>query len=145
MLRPRNGTTPPNDYPPEPDTPLSHYSPTLSGPLDIKEDVPPMNDLYEEKSGLAGQGQGGATHGLGLASRRGEKAPSITINATSLGGRSNGQVKRLGASSAALQGKSPDDTGLSQRAWMIVGVLVTLLFFSRHLLRKLLSGIGGRD
>ena len=51
----------------------------------------PLNEIYDEKPG--------AVHGLGLGAgggRRGEKGPSISINATNLGGGRNGQVKRLG-------------------------------------------------
>lgn len=134
MLRPRNGATPEDEYPPEPDTPLSHYSPTMSGSQGVAGDTMPLGEVYDEKSGVAGT----PMHGLGLAGRRGEKMPTLSLHATELGQRGkHGQIKRLGES-YLVQAFAvwANGVGLSQRAWMIAGVLMTLLFFSRYLLRE---------
>ena len=97
MLRPRNGTSPEGDSPHEPDTPNSHYSPTMpasQGGSGVPGDMSPLDGAFDEKTGTQ-------VHGLGLASRRGSKPPTLSLGTDSnaLFARATGKGKgaKLGA------------------------------------------------
>ena len=96
MLRPRNGSSPEGDTPPEPDTPNSHYSPTMQnsqqlGGSGVPGDVSPLEGAFDEKTGTQ-------VHGLGLASRRGSKPPTLSLGADSnnVFARGKGKGAKLG-------------------------------------------------
>ncbi len=101
MLRPRNGNTPPVEPYTEPDTPLSHYVPEMSSTDQEKRQG--GSDFDHGNIAAAGshysnekRGSTSSASGLGLASRRGEKTPTLTLATNGLIGKGKGKNVKLG-------------------------------------------------
>lgn len=99
MLRPRNGPSPPREAAPEPDTPISHYSPTMP-PADYVDtqnapngNAPPLEYADEKVAGTSSA----TALGLGLATRRGSQPMSIPVGNANTTTRSGyGKTVKLG-------------------------------------------------